>query len=93
VRRSSNAKGRVNHSVVDVERWLKGKAERAAAIGSAGTNVTDYVASDGSSNVAVTLDVHDMKAAQELLSSPPPEARTQAEAHGVLPPITVYIEA
>jgi hypothetical protein len=83
----------LTHSVVDVERWLAGKAERAAAIGSAGTNVTDYVASDGSKNVAITLDVHDMKAAQELLSSPPPEAAAQAEAHGVLPPITVYIEA
>ena len=83
----------LTHSVVDVERWLKGKAERAAAIGSAGTNVTDYVAADGSKNVAVTLDVRDMKAAQELLSSPPPEAAAQAEAHGVLPPITVYIEA
>jgi hypothetical protein len=83
----------LTHSVVDVERWLEGKAERAAAIGSAGTNVTDYVASDGSKNVAVTVDVHDMKAAQELLSSPPPEAAAQAEAHGVLPPITVYIEA
>ena len=83
----------LTHSVVDVERWLAGKAERAAAIGSGGTNVTDYVASDGSKNVAITLDVYDMKAAQELLSSPPPEAAAQAEAHGVLPPITVYIEA
>jgi hypothetical protein len=34
-------------AVVDIERWLKGKSERAAAIESAsGTNVTDYVARD-----------------------------------------------
>ena len=34
----------MTHAVVDIERWLDGKAERAAAIGSFGTNVTDYVA-------------------------------------------------
>ena len=36
----------VTHAVVDVERWLKGKAERAAAIGPFATNVTDHVAAD-----------------------------------------------
>jgi hypothetical protein len=83
----------ITHAVVDVDRWLKGKAERAAAIGAAGTNVTDYVAMDGSKNVAITADVHDMDAAQALLSSPPPEAAAQMEAHGVLPPVAAYIEA
>jgi hypothetical protein len=83
----------ITHAVVDIDRWLKGKSERADAIGSAGTNVTDYVAMDGSNNVAITVDVHDMDAAQALLSSPPPEAAAQGEAHGVLPPLTVYIEA
>ena len=68
-------------------------AERAAAIGAAGSNVTDYVALDGSKNIAITVDVDDMDAAQALLSSPPPEAAAQMEAHGVLPPITAYIEA
>ena len=47
----------LTHSVVDVERWLKGKDERVADIGAAGANVTDYVAADGSNNVAVTVDV------------------------------------
>jgi hypothetical protein len=40
----------ITHDVADIDRWLKGKAERAAAIGSAGTNVTDYVALDGSNH-------------------------------------------
>jgi hypothetical protein len=44
----------VVHAVADTERWLQGKAERAEAIGAAGTNVTDCVAADGSNNVAVT---------------------------------------
>lgn len=83
----------ITHAVVDVERWLKGKAERAAAIGAAGTNVTDYVAADGSNNIAVIAEIHDMDAAQALMASPPAEIAAQMEAHGVIPPFTAYIEA
>lgn len=83
----------ITHAVVDIERWLEGKAERAAAIGTAGTNVTDYVAADGSNNIAVTADIHDLEAIQALLASPPPEILAQMEAHGVVPPLTTYIEA
>lgn len=54
----------ITHPVVDIERWLKGKAERAAAIGPFATNVTDHVAADGSNNVAITADIHDMAGAQ-----------------------------
>jgi hypothetical protein len=51
------------HAVVDVERWLNGKAERAAAIESwSGSNVTDFVAEDGSNNIAVTADVAEIDA-------------------------------
>ncbi len=70
----------------------EGKAERAAAIGPAGTNVTDHVALDGSSHVAVTADIDDLGAVQALLASPPAEVAAQMESHGVRPPITVYIE-
>jgi hypothetical protein len=83
----------ITHAVVDVERWLKGKAERAAAMGAAGTNVTDYVAADGSNSVAVTADIHDMDAAQAMMASPPPEIAALMEAHGVIRPFTAYIEA
>ncbi len=82
----------ITHDVVDIDRWLKGKAERAAAIGSAGANVTDYVALDGSNHVAVTADIKDLDAVQALLASPPPEVAAQMESHGVRPPITAYIE-
>ena len=42
------------HAVEDIDRWLQGKAGRAAAIESeTGSNVTDYVAADGSNNVAI----------------------------------------
>ena len=41
----------LSHAVEDVERWLEGKAERAAAIGAVGRNVTDYVALDESNKI------------------------------------------
>jgi hypothetical protein len=82
----------ITHDVVDIERWLKGKDERAAAIGSVGSNVTDHVALDGSNHIAVTADIDDLDAVQALLDSPPPEVAAQMEAHGVLPPLTAYIE-
>ena len=84
----------LTHAVVDIERWLEGKAERAAAIESgSGSNVQDYVAADGSTNVAVTADVDDVDAIKAMLASPPPEVLEKMEAHGVVPPITAYIEA
>ena len=83
----------LTHAVEDLERWLKGKAERAAAIRAAGTNVTDYVALDGSNNIAVSADVHDMDAAQTMITSPPPEVAAAMQKHGVIQPITAYVEA
>jgi hypothetical protein len=82
----------ITHAVTDIERWLKGKTERAATIGSFGTNVTDYVAADGSNNVAITADIHDIAGAQAMMASPSPETAAAMESHGVIPPITAYIE-
>jgi hypothetical protein len=84
----------ITHAVVDVERWLAGKAARAAAIESAsGASVTDYVAHDGSNNIAVTADIGDLAALQAMLASPPPEVLEKMEEHGVVPPIVVYVQA
>ena len=84
----------ITHAVVDIERWLKGKAERAEAIESgSGSNVTDYVAHDGSNNIAITADVHDLAAMQGMLGSPHGDVAAKMEEHGVIPPITAYIEA
>jgi hypothetical protein len=82
----------ITRAVVDIERWLDGKAERAAAIGSFGTNVTDHVAADGSNNIAITADVHDVASAQAMMASPSPEVAAAMESHGVIPPVTAYIE-
>jgi hypothetical protein len=82
----------MTHAVADVERWLKGKDERAAAIGAVATNVTDHVAADGSNNVAITADVQDAEAAQAMVNSPSPETVALMQSHGVIPPVTTYIE-
>ena len=82
----------LTHAVQDLDQWLQGKAERAAAIESGGgSNVTDFVAHDGSNNVAITTDVDDLAALQGMVASPPPEVRQAMEAHGVVQPITVYV--
>ena len=84
----------ITHAVVEIDRWLQGKAERAVAIESgSGSNVVDYVAEDGSNNIAITADVSDPSAMQAMLASPPPEVLARMEEHGVVPPITAYIEA
>jgi hypothetical protein len=82
----------VTHAVVDVERWLQGKAERADLIGQWATNVTDYVAAEGSDNVAITADIHDMAGLQAAMTSPSPDDAAAEERHGVIPPQMAYIE-
>jgi hypothetical protein len=82
----------ITHAVQDVGRWQEGKAERAAALpGTA--NVTDLVAMDGSNHAAVVFDFGDLDALKGMLSSVPPEMAAQAESHGVIMPMTVYVEA
>jgi hypothetical protein len=84
----------ITHAVEDIDRWLAGKAERAAAIESgSGSNVADYVAADGSTNIAITADVADVDAMQAMLATPPPDVLAAMESHGVVQPITAYIQA
>jgi hypothetical protein len=82
----------ITHAVQDVDRWLKGKDERAAALPGA-TAVADLVAMDGSNHAAVAFDFDDLDALKAVLSSVPPEMAAQAESHGVIMPMTVYVEA
>lgn len=83
----------ITHNVVDVERWVSFKEERAGSIGAmGGSNVVDHVAQDGSNTVAIAADVEDVAAVLAGLASPPPELHSAMERHGVLPPLTVYIE-
>ena len=84
----------ITHAVEDIDRWLQGKAERASAIeAGTGSNVTDYVAQDGSKNIAITADVDDIDAMKSMLAAPPAEVAAAMEAHGVVPPLMAYIES
>jgi len=83
----------ITHSVVDVDNWLQFKAERAAAIGGmGGTNVVDHVAQDESNTVAITADVEDVAGVLASISSPSPELGAAMERHGVVPPLSIYVE-
>ncbi len=83
----------VTHNVVDVENWLKGKDERAASLAAmGGSNVVDYVAQDGSNTIAITGEVADLAGMLATLANPSAELKGAMERHGVLPPLTVFVE-
>jgi hypothetical protein len=83
----------ITHNVADVDAWLQFKSERAEAIAVlGGTNVVDQVAQDGSNSVAVAAEVDDVAGLMATLASPPPEMGAIMERHGVIPPLTIYVE-
>jgi hypothetical protein len=83
----------VTHGVVDVEKWLSFKAERAEAVAATGvSNAVDLAAQDGSNAVAIMGEADDPAAVMAALASPPPEVAATMERHGVVPPLTIYIE-
>jgi hypothetical protein len=55
--------------------------------------VTDYVAADGSKNIAITAETSDVDAVKAMVTSPPADILESMQEHGVVPPITVYAEA
>jgi hypothetical protein len=83
----------VIHDVADVAKWLEYHSERAEAIGMlGGSNVVDHVAEGGGNTIAVTADVSDVDGLKAALSSPPPEVAEIMQRHGVVPPLTIYVE-
>ena len=83
----------VLHGVADVDKWLGFKSERADAIGAlGGSNVIDHVAQDGTNTVAVAIEVSDLESMMAVFAAPPPEVGAIMAQHGVIPPLTVYVE-
>ena len=83
----------ITHDVANLETWLKGKAERADAIGMmGGTNVVDHVMDDGGTTVAITFDIEDVEVLKSTLAAPPAEMAAAMERHGVVPPLTTFVE-
>lgn len=81
----------ITHAVHDVDRWLQGNGERQAALPGA-SGLTDLVAMDGSPSTGVVFDIDDLDAFKAMLASLPQEVAAQAESHGVIMPMTVYVE-
>ncbi len=84
----------ITHNTVDPDNWSKFTSEREEAFQKffGGTNVVDHLAEDDSKFVAVAAEVDDVEGVMAALASPPPELGTAMERHGVLPPITVFVE-
>jgi hypothetical protein len=83
----------ITHDVADVDAWLSFASERVDAIGGmGGTNVADHVANDGSNKVAVSAEVDDVEAFLAAVASPPADLLAAMQRHGVVPPLTAYVE-
>jgi hypothetical protein len=83
----------ITHNVANVDTWLQFKSERADAISAlGGANAVDHVAQDGSNAVAIMADVDDVTTVIATLASPPADVAAVMEKHGVLPPLTIYVE-
>jgi hypothetical protein len=83
----------ITHDVADVDAWLSFASERVDAIGGmGGTNVVDHVANDGSNKVAVSAEVDDVEAFLAAVASPPADLLAAMQRHGVVPPLTAYVE-
>ena len=78
------------HAVRDRAHWASKHSERVAAFASWGTNVVDHFNADDTNQVAVSVDVHDLAAMRKAIVSP--EIETAKQAHGVLDPLSIYIE-
>ena len=81
----------VTHAVKDVKHWASKGDERVKDIASFGSEVVSYVAADGSNQVAVSGNVHDMEGMMAYMQSP--GAAEAMEAHGVIQPLIIHFEA
>ncbi len=80
----------VTHAVRDRADWASKHAERVAIFAPWGSNAVEYLAADGSNNVAVLVDVHDMAKLQAAINSP--EVAAGKQAHGVIDPMIFHVE-
>ena len=78
------------HTVKDVKHWASKGDERVEILGPIATDIVSYVAADGSNQIALSANIHDMDGWLALMQSP--EAAAAMESHGVIPPLVIYKE-
>jgi hypothetical protein len=81
----------VTHTVKDVKFWASKDDERLEILAPFATDLVSYVAADGSNQVAVAANIHDMEGMMAFMQTP--EAAAAMEAHGVIPPPIFHIES
>ena len=79
------------HAVKDVKNWAAKSDERVAMMAPFATEIVSYVAADGSNQVAVSANIHDMAGMMAMMQTP--ESAAAMEAHGVIPPVIFHLEA
>ena len=80
----------VTHAVKDVKHWASKGDERVEVFAPFATEVVSYVAADGSNQVGVSANIHDMEGMMAFMKTP--EAAAAMEAHGVLQPLVFHFE-
>ena len=78
------------HAVSDVDHWASKHAFRVEAFSTWGSNVVDYLNAEGGNTVSVSVDVHDMDAMKASMETT--EMAAAKAAHGVLEPISMFVE-
>lgn len=78
------------HAVEDKDRWASFHSERVAVFSPFGTDVVDHINPDGT-QVAVTVNIHDMDGLMGALRTP--EMKEIMDRHGVVQPVTFFVEA
>jgi hypothetical protein len=79
------------HAVEDVNHWASKGDERVEILGQFGTEIVSYVAADGSNQVAVSANIHDMEGLMAFMQTP--EAAAAMGSHGVIAPVVFHVEA
>jgi hypothetical protein len=74
-----------------VQHWASKGDERVEFIGPFATEIVSYVAADGSNQVAVSANIHNVEGLMAWMQSS--EAAAAFESHGVIPPVVLHIEA
>lgn len=78
----------ITHRVEDVTKWKEFDGERETNMSAFATQIHAHVASDGSDNVAVTMDVSNMEGLKSFMASETCDAIMRR--HGVIKPVTIY---
>jgi hypothetical protein len=82
----------VTHAVKDVDQWLACREKSREAFAPYATDIFFYTIPEGSSNVAIALNVHDMEGMMAMTETPEHNAFVE-EAGVIHPPHAMYFEA